>query len=207
MKIVPAILANDIEQFKKYLKICADLGADEIQIDIADGKFVNNTTVSISEIKQVSSDYNFKMQFHLMVEDITQYLDELNQINPNIIYIHYEALNKKDLIENKNIGLAINPQTAIENIKTILPQVSSILIMTVEPGFYGGKFLAENLEKINQLKELNFNGKIGIDGGVNNETIKEVIKYQPDFICSGGYLLNNENPREVYDGYQEIIAG
>ncbi|PIP51434.1 hypothetical protein COY43_02325 [Candidatus Berkelbacteria bacterium CG_4_10_14_0_8_um_filter_35_9_33_8] len=206
MKIIPAILANDINRFKKYLQICVDLGVDEIQIDIADGKFVNNTTVSISEIMQELKNFKFKLQFHLMVKDVTQHLEELKQINFEIIYIHFEALDKNYDFSNKKIGLAINPETQIEKIEKYLKYINSVLIMTVEPGFYGGKFLTENLEKIKDLKKLNFNGTIGIDGGINNETFKKAIKYQPDFVCSGSYLLNDENPKEIFDEYRKIIS-
>lgn len=206
MKIVPSILANNIDQFIKYLKKCADLGVDEIQIDIADGQFVDNKTVSINEIKRILGDYNFKLQFHLMVENISKYIDELEPIDPEIIFIHPEALDNNYTIKSENIGLAINPETHIESIQNILSQYNSILIMTVKPGFYGGKFLTENLKKIDQLRKLNYYGRIGIDGGINTEILKEVVKHQPDFVCSGGYLLNNPNSQEVWEKYRHIIT-
>ena len=204
MKIVPAILANDIDQFNKYLVKCEGLGVDEIQIDICDGRFVDNKTVSINKIKQSVIKYNFKLQFHLMVESVPKYLAELEEIKTKIIYIHFEALKNNRNFVGKNIGLAVSPETQIESIKNFLPNFTSVLIMTVEPGFYGGKFLVENLEKIDGLRKLGFKGKIGIDGGIDNESLKKVIRHKPDFVCSGSYLLNSEKPIEVWEKYQKL---
>lgn len=207
MKIVPAVLTDNIKDLIKYLNICRDLGVDEIQIDICDGKFVKNTTLSFSEIKQALDDCNIKLQFHLMVENPQSSIEQINQLQNCQIYVHYEAIkDNPDNFKNQGFGLAINTKTTIDEVVSLIDRFDSILIMTVEPGFYGGKFLEKHLEKINQLRKMGFKGRIGVDGGINLETITKAVAQKPDFICSGSYLLNSEKPISVWEEYQKLIS-
>lgn len=209
MKIIPAILTNDKTDLERKLQICADLKVDEIQLDICDNEFVKNKTIFIKENLALLKKYPFQYQVHLMVKNIFRHTDEAKYLPASIVFFHFEICKRiwidKTLrnIDKKGMkaGIALNPETSVETFKKYLGEkyLSSILIMTVRPGFYGSEFLPENLEKIGELRKAGFKGEIGVDGGVSDKTIEIIKKYQPDFVCSGGYVLENSSPKDALE--------
>ena len=184
---------------------------DYFHIDVMDGKFVENNTSNkmwnfTNEIKNIS---NIPLDVHLMVEDVMEYINEYIPLEPCFITIHKEVFETtEDLIEMikyiKNegvkVGVAVNPNTNVNEILQVLEFVNLILIMTVEPGNGGQILIPETLEKIEFLKEYrrknNMNFYIEADGGINLETVGNVKKSGADIIVSGTAIIKSEDYKQ-----------
>ncbi len=184
-----------------------DTNADYIHVDVMDGDFVPNKTSNYYEIKDILQHSNKLLDIHLMVSNPTKYILEYKNLKPKYITIHSE-INKNiddliDLIKSFNIevGISINPKTSVEDIMKYLDKVDNVLVMSVEPGIGGQRFMDSILYKIDILnkirKEKKLNYKISIDGGINNESIKKVIK--ADFVISGSYICMSDNYQDKID--------
>jgi len=187
-------------------------GTDYFHIDVMDGKFVKNNTVNIMQeyteyIKQIS---NIPIDVHLMVEDVESFAKAYIDIGINSITFHVEALkNETEVLKlisyikqnNVKIGLSIKPQTQIEEIYKYLPYIHSILIMSVEPGEGGQKFIPETIEKIRELNKFTYeNGydiDIKVDGGINDKTAKNVIEAGVNILVAGSYIINSKDYKQA----------
>lgn len=187
-------------------------GTDYFHIDVMDGKFVKNDTVEIMQeyteyIKQIS---NIPIDVHLMVEDVESFAKSYIDIGINSITFHVEALkNETEVLKlisyikqnNVKIGLSIKPQTQIEEIYKYLPYIHSVLIMSVEPGEGGQKFIPETIEKIRELNKFTYeNGydiDIKVDGGINDKTTKDVIEAGTNILVVGSYIINSKDYKQA----------
>ncbi len=185
---------------------------DYFHIDVMDGKFVENNTEErmrgyTNQIKQIS---NLPIDVHLMVEDVEKYVEEYMPYTPNIITFHYEACKNKEEVLKRisyikdngtKVGLAINPNTLVEEIYELLPLVHMILIMTVEPGKGGQKLIPETLDKIRRLNqyrnENNLDFDIEADGGINLETMPSVKEVGVDIAVVGSAIIKTEDYKET----------
>ncbi len=184
--------------YKEHIKKINNSEADYIHFDVMDGKFVENKNLSLKELEEYIKISQKKIDVHLMVTSPKKYIDLLSLYNVSYITIHKEIDNYKDmlaLIKSYGIkaGLAINPETEISDIINDLKDISYVLIMGVHPGKSGQKFISKTEDKIDELKALinkeNLNVKIGIDGGVCDETIEKLKN--ADIIVSASYILDN----------------
>lgn len=171
---------------------------DYIHIDTMDGIFVPNTQMNIDEIIELEKYSQKKLDIHLMVDNPEPYIDNLTNKNIEYITIHIEIEKDINNLINKikssgyKVGLSIKPNT---DTKTLIPYINKIdlvLIMSVEPGFGGQKFIPISLNKAKEIRNLNQNITIEIDGGINNENINEIKKYV-DIAVVGSYITNNDN--------------
>ena len=177
---------------------------DYIHIDVMDNIFVPNYQFPIEEINKLITKSEKKVDIHLMTNDPEYYIDRINQ-NNNIsnITIHLEIdkdiayLTKKIKNLGYKVGLAIKPQTSIELLKEYIENIDQILVMSVEPGFGGQKFIEETPRRIKDIKKLNNNITIEVDGGINEKTIDK-IKDISNIAVVGSYIINN-------DDYQKAI--
>ena len=195
------IKENKLENIKRLDK----LNIDYFHIDIMDGKFVPNKTWEYKEIEPLIKETKHKKDIHLMVNNIEEYIEEFSKIHPEIITFHYEATNNPlkiiELIRNKNIkaGISIKPNTEVEKIKYLLDKVDIVLVMSVEPGKGGQKYIENSTNKINELynlkKQNNYKYLIEVDGGINNET-KELAK-NADILVVGSYITNNKYEEKI----------
>ena len=188
------------------IKKINDTTAEYIHVDVMDGEFVPNKSFIYNDVKEILKKTNKKLDIHLMVGNPLEYILEYKNLNPEIITIHSE-INKNiddyiDLIKSYNIkvGLSIKPKTSIETIEKYLNRIDNILIMSVEPGKGGQKFMDNVLYKIDILEKLraenNYNYKISIDGGINEDTIVKVKKV--DFVISGSYIcISNDYQSKI----------
>lgn len=185
-----------------------NLNADFLHIDMMDGEFVPNTSFEISEILESLKEVKTKLDIHIMVNDIYKYIDSLKVLKPVILTFHYEASDKPleiiNYLKNNGIkaGVAVKPNTSIEEIKSLLPYLDLVLVMSVEPGMGGQKFMESSISKVNLLKELrqDMNYLIEVDGGVNNETIRLIEN--ADIAVIGSYITKNI---ENYNKIKEVI--
>ncbi len=180
--------------------------ADFLHCDIMDGKFVSNKTFDYNLVNNINQNSLIMLDVHLMCKEPKDIIDDYIKAGSNIITIHYEAFkNKEDIVECiKKIkkagllaGLSFKPETSIKEIKIFAYAVDVFLIMSVEPGESGQKFLNGILDSISQLDQLrqsnNYHYKIEVDGGINNENCKEIIDRGADILVSGSFVYNSQD--------------
>lgn len=196
IKISTSILSSNdrIESIKKLNKT----NSDYIHIDVMDNIFVPNYQLPINEVKELEKYTNKLFDIHLMVEDPEKYINSLNIKNIYNISIHIE-INKDidkliNIIKNKgySVGLAIKPNTPLDLLDKYLDKVDMILIMSVEPGFGGQKFIDNSIDRIKYIRNKNPDILIEVDGGINIDTIDK-IKYISDIAVVGSYITNNND--------------
>lgn len=193
------------EKIKKNIKKLDNLKIDYFHIDIMDGIFVENITWEYKEIEKILKHRTTKKDIHLMVKDVKKYVEEYINLNPSIITFHYEATdNHVELINyikqhNIKAGISIKPNTEVSEIKELLNIVDLVLVMSVEPGKGGQKYIDNSTNKINELNKLreqnNYKYLIEVDGGINNET-KEYAK-NADILVVGSYITNNNYEEKI----------
>jgi len=203
IKISPSILSADFSQLGKEIKKLEDAGADMIHVDVMDGHFVPNLTIGPPVIKALKKNSLLPFDVHLMISPVHKYIESYANAGADIITIHPEATN--DLLGSinkikefkKKVGISLNPETKIEIIEELLDQIDLILIMSVNPGFGGQKFMPEVLNKVKKLDEIRKNLKLNfvieIDGGINFENSKLAIKSGVDILVSGTTIFKNNN--------------
>lgn len=193
------------DNFNQNIKKLDNTSTNYIHIDIMDGKFVDNTSFTFDEIKNVTNISNKPLDIHLMVENPTKYIEQYKTLNPEYITIHYEIENFEKYVKeikdnNIKVGLSIKPKMDVDDIIPYISNVDLILIMSVEPGYGGQKFIESSLDKISRLKDYikanKLNTIIEVDGGINEITSKKCIEAGVDILVSGNYITSNENYEE-----------
>jgi ribulose-phosphate 3-epimerase len=203
IKISPSILSADFSQLGNEIKKLEDGGADLIHVDVMDGHFVPNLTIGPPVIKALKKNCSIKFDVHLMISPVHKYIEAYADAGADIITIHPEAT--EDLSASiskikelkKKVGVSLNPQTKIGVIKDYLNQIDLVLVMSVNPGFGGQKFMPEVLDKIKELKNIQKEQKIEfdieIDGGINFENSKSAIEAGANILVSGTTVFKSNN--------------
>ncbi len=208
MKISASFLSIK-DNLKENIDLLTKCDIDYLHLDIMDGIFVKNKTWDILEIKNLIN-YNKPLDVHLMVSDVYKYVDEYKDLNPEFITFHYEVdLDIMDIINyikkyNIKVGLSIKPNTKVDEIIPYLPYLDLILVMSVEPGEGGQKFIIDSVDKIKKLKELKGDYLIEVDGGINDSTISLVKDV--DIAVIGSYITSG-NYEEKIKSIKEKIYG
>lgn len=191
---------KSIYDTKKTIEMIDNSIADLIHVDLIDGKYTGVNNFQIDEVIDLLKNVNKRIDIHLMVNNPEEYIPKLITIKPEIITIHLNtSSNIKEIltyVKNNNIkvGLAINPDEDIHLIDEYLSNIDYVLIMSVYPGKGGQTFIKDVIKKIDYVKENN--KLVGIDGGINSETIDYIKKYNLDIIVSGSYVCLSENFNE-----------
>jgi ribulose-phosphate 3-epimerase len=203
IQISPSILSADFSQLGNEIKRLEEGGADMIHVDVMDGHFVPNLTIGPPVIKTLRKYTKLPFDVHLMISPVHKYIQDYSEAGADIITIHPEATeNLKDSIQHiksfkKKVGVSLNPGSKIELILYALEEIDLVLIMSVNPGFGGQKFMPEVLNKIKELKKIkeskNLNFDIEIDGGINFDNHKLAIAAGANILVSGTTIFKDNN--------------
>ena len=203
IQISPSILSADFCQLGLEVKRLEEGGADMIHVDVMDGHFVPNLTIGPPVIKALRKQCSLKFDVHLMISPVHKYIESYADAGADIITIHPEAtdnleasiLKIKEL--NKKVGVSLNPDSKIDLILNFLDKIDLVLIMSVNPGFGGQKFIPEVLEKIKKLKKIqterNIYFDIEIDGGINFDNCKAAIDAGANILVSGTTIFKSND--------------
>ncbi|MBN1325407.1 ribulose-phosphate 3-epimerase [Candidatus Falkowbacteria bacterium] len=203
-KLIPTILVKNLSEFEERVKFLEKYFS-LVQIDCADGKFVENKT--FYEVNKINKVMEVNFELHLMVKfPLLEINKWLNNKRLKSIIFHYEAVNDSGGILNiinylhkKKIkaGLAINPSTKVEKVKEFLPYLDELLVLGVNPGWGGKKFMPSVLQKIKKLRKLDKKINIGVDGGVNLQNAKQIVKAGANVLYAGKFLSDLNNIKKL----------
>ncbi len=203
IKIAPSILSANFAKLGDEISQVTYAGADYIHIDVMDGSFVPNITIGNEVVKSIRSCTNLPFDVHLMINNPDLHIKNFAESGADIITIHAEASTHLDrslnLIKsfNKKVGVSIVPSTNENILDYILDKGDLILVMTVNPGFGGQKFLTSQLQKIYNIRQkinkIDRNIDLEVDGGINHETYKMAIEAGANILVSGSYIFGNKN--------------
>lgn len=202
IKVSASILSADFSCLSEEIKRVESAGADMLHIDVMDGHFVPNITIGPVVVKDIRKVSRLPLDVHLMIKQPEKYVDDFVKAGSDMITFHIETISKakvkmqKEKLKEKNIktGISLNPGTPLSKIKNLLGIVDFVLVMTVNPGFAGQGFKKEVLVKIKALRSI-FKGDIAVDGGINQETAKEVIAAGANILAAGSYIFGAKDKK------------
>ncbi|PRR78973.1 Ribulose-phosphate 3-epimerase [Clostridium liquoris] len=213
IKIAPSILSADFSKLGEDVKKLEMCNADVVHIDVMDGMFVPNISFGIPVIKSIRNITKLPFDVHLMIEEPGRYIEDFVKAGADIITVHYEADRHIDRTINyiKSFGvkaaIALNPGTPVSVLKDIIPSLDMVLIMSVNPGFGGQKYISyasKKIKEVNELKEeYNKNLIIEVDGGIDVHNIKEVVQSGAEYIVAGSAVFKNGNIEENINNLKE----
>lgn len=203
MKVAPSLLSCNFLNIQQEIKRLEEAGVDYIHFDVMDGNFVPNISFAFPILNQIRQVTDLTIDTHLMVQDPERYIQTFAEAGSDIITVHVEATNHIhraiQMIHDtgKKAGITLNPGTPIESVVPVLKDIDLVLVMTVNPGFGGQKFIDNGIEKIKFLKDYkekyHLNYEIEVDGGVNEVTAKTCIEAGADVLVAGSYFFKHKD--------------
>ncbi|MFA1818616.1 ribulose-phosphate 3-epimerase [Virgibacillus oceani] len=216
-KIAPSILSADFSKLGEEIAGVEKGGADYIHVDVMDGHFVPNITIGPLIVEAIKPITSLPLDVHLMIENPNDYIPAFASAGADIITVHQEAcvhLHRTiQLIKDqgKKTGVVINPATPAEVLRTILPDIDLVLVMTVNPGFGGQEFIENCVEKIEQIaawrKEMGLLFEIEVDGGVNKDTAKQCTDAGADVLVAGSAVFKHDDRKAAINVIREAAEG
>jgi ribulose-phosphate 3-epimerase len=207
IKIAPSILSADFSKLGEEINTVVTAGADLVHIDVMDGQFVPNITLGAPVVAALRKTTKAPFDVHLMVENPENQIDAFAQAGADIITFHVEAAKHMHRIvqrikeHNIKAAIALNPGTSLAFIEEVLPDLDMVLLMTVNPGFGGQKFIPSVLDKIERLRDIidtnEFNIDIEVDGGINLITAKQVIEAGANVLVAGSAIYNADDMKQM----------
>ncbi|PWE19900.1 ribulose-phosphate 3-epimerase [Aliarcobacter skirrowii] len=207
MLVAPSILSADFGNLEKEIKAICEAGCDLVHVDVMDGHFVPNLTIGPVVVEPVSKVSSKPLDIHLMVENNNFFVDLFASLKPKYLSFHLESEKHPHRLIQKirSLGISpaitLNPHTKVEDIEYLLQDLDMVLLMSVNPGFGGQKFIPTILEKAKTLKELinkrNPNCLIEVDGGVSDKNIKELKDAGVDIVVAGSYVFGSDDYKKA----------
>jgi ribulose-phosphate 3-epimerase len=207
IRIVPAILTEDPAELEKMVRLTGTF-TDYAQIDIMDGKFVPSSSITFRQIAALKMKLSWEA--HLMVLHPEDYLEDFRRAGAKKIIFHFEATSTPRIIIRMinrlgmQAGLAINPETPLEKFSSLVKQLDSVLFLSVNPGYYGAKFIPEVLEKITVLRKDEPNVEIAIDGGIKETNVAMIARTGVNVICVGSAIFLQPDPAASYRKLKQL---
>lgn len=212
--IAPSILASDFANLQREVEMLNSSSADFIHVDIMDGVFVPNISFGIPVMEAIHRHAKKPLDVHLMIVNPDNYLESFRNAGAEVISVHYEACNHlhRTLQAISNLGakagVAINPHTPVELLSDVIQDIDQVIVMSVNPGFGGQKFIENTYSKVSRLKDLilakGANTKIEIDGGVNLQNAPKLLSAGADVLVAGSFVFNSLDPVETIRELKEI---
>lgn len=211
IKIAPSILSADFSRLADEIGKVEKAGADMIHVDVMDGHFVPNITIGQPVVKSIRKITELPLDVHLMIEKPDRYLKEFVDVGSDRISFHIESNTDVSWCINTlkqlgvEVGVALKPETSVSELKPYLDELDFVMVMGVEPGFGGQKFMDSVLPKIGELKRI-FKGEIEVDGGVNKETICKVVSAGATTLVAGNAVFGSNNPAKAVKELREVAS-
>ncbi len=213
-KLAPSLLAADFTKLKDQVSQIS--GADMLHLDVMDGNFVPNISFGPDIISDIRTISDLIFDTHLMISNPAKYIDTFAEAGSDIITFHEEATNHShrviQKIKNANCqaGISLNPNTPLTNIEYLIPELDLILIMSVNPGFGGQKFIPVIKDKITRTKGLlekyDSSASIAVDGGINQENVNSIIRAGADIIVAGSAIFGSDDPKSAVEEFKTAMA-
>jgi ribulose-phosphate 3-epimerase len=212
--IAPSLLASNFLHLEDECRMLNESEADWFHLDVMDGRFVPNISFGLPVIEMIRTATTKICDVHLMIEEPERYAEAFKNAGADILTVHFEACRHlhRNIQQIRDLGMipgvAINPHTPVQFLQDILPDVGLVLIMSVNPGFGGQRFIPNTLQKIRTLRDridkLNLDVKIEIDGGVNIENAASIINAGAHVLVAGSFVFNSTDPRETIKQLKNI---
>jgi len=213
-QIAPSLLAADFSKLGEDIQMINDSDADMFHVDVMDGVFVPNISFGQNIVKTIKSVAEKPLDVHLMIVNPDQYLESFVDAGADILSVHYEACNHLhrsiQMIKTLGVraGVALNPHTSVTLIEDVLEDIDQVILMSVNPGFGGQKFIYQTLLKIKQLKdritERNLDIKIEIDGGVGLQNAEKILQAGADILVAGSSVFKSDDPVKTVSQLKQI---
>lgn len=211
--LLPSILSADFSRLAEDIRTVADAGATMLHVDVMDGHFVPNITVGPPVVKSLRKATPLPLDVHLMITEPERYIRPFADAGADSISVHVEATAHLDraiqMIKNEQrlAGVVLNPATPIATLEEVLVNVDYVLIMSVNPGFGGQKFIESSLDKIARLREMideeELDCRIEVDGGVETTNLRDILEAGADMIVVGSHIFHSHDPSQVV---RELLA-
>lgn len=208
--LAPSMLSADFANLQKDVEMINRSEADWFHLDIMDGVFVPNISFGFPVVKHVKKYAKKPLDVHLMIVQPERYIDEWKNVGADILTVHYEACThlhrtvQQIKAAGMKAGVSLNPHTTVSLLKDILPELDMVLIMSVNPGFGGQSFIKQSLNKISELREMadisNPNLIIQVDGGVDKNNYKQIVKAGANALVAGSAVFGADDPEEAIKG-------
>jgi len=202
MIVAPSLLSADFSKLGEEIK-AVEPYSDWIHLDIMDGHFVPNITIGAIVVKSIRKVTMLPFDAHLMISEPEKYYMDFVKAGADIITVHAEATHSlyrliKEIKKHCKVGVALNPATPLSAVENILDEIDLLLIMTVEPGFGGQKFIDGMVKKIKKARKI-FDGYISVDGGINARNVEKVKKAGVDVVVAGSYIFGSKNYKKAIE--------
>ena len=208
------MLSADFCNLGRDIQMVNESRADWFHLDIMDGVFVPNISYGLPVVKAIRTMAEKPLDVHLMITGPERYVSDFKKAGADILTVHYEAVTHLHRLvwqiknEDMMAGVALNPHTPISLLEDILPDLDMVLIMSVNPGFGGQKFIQNSLRKVEALRDMaerqNPDVMIEVDGGVDDETAPKLVEAGADILVSGNYIFKSPNPMQTIEGLKSI---